>query len=152
MKLIGMLTGGLIMLDKTIKNMQSRGMTFFERLSERWRIGASMQTRYGKEAVSPGRKMPEKAEIQNFNQPIQDEWNRLQNRRQELQTRIREIEREERQLMTDLGHIMAEGADWREYGVHLSTLRLEGELVELGISCLDGQLGIMKRNNYWLKS
>jgi len=94
-------------------------------------------------------KIPSKTVIR-FDQSIQDDWDRLQNRRRELSSRLAAIKSETKQINANLGCWVAEGCDHKEYTDRLADLRAEAEAIAAALVYLDDQAAILKRSNSWI--
>ena len=89
--------------------------------------------------------------IVNYDQDVQDKYGSLTTRRAALQERLSQGKREQNKILEGLGELVATGAKYKPATDRLAALRLESEALELGIQYVNGQCGLLRRNNIWLK-
>ena len=109
-----------------------------------------MQTRYAKELHTPGDKPPEVERI-THDQNVEDRYFAMSSRRRELSLQLSQGNNEQDRITDGLGEQVASGAEYKKQIARLAALRSEAEALEAGIHFLDGQCGMMRRMNSWLK-
>jgi hypothetical protein len=93
-----------------------------------------------------------RAETVRFDQDVEDKYERLIKRRAELNAKLIDCNHEQDAILSNLGELVAEGGDWQKQTARLAALRLESGALEQGIKYIDGQKGLLKRMNSWLKT
>ena len=109
------------------------------------------QTRYKSELHTPGNQSLGKPTIVRFDPEIQNEYSSLMQKRSELDARLRSGYNRQDAIVKEMGIAIAAGEDYKTLAKQLSDLRLEEEALESGIAHLNGQAGLLKRVNHWLK-
>ena len=110
-----------------------------------------MQTRYGTDRVTPGNQSLGKPEIKRFDQDVADKYNGLEAKRREINAQLREGNAEINRVFETIGQVVAEGGEWQKSISRVGKLRFDTEALEAGLRYIDGQEGLLKRSNNWLK-
>ena len=93
-----------------------------------------------------------KMEIKRHDPEVENEYNELSARRRELNAELAAHNREVDQILAGLGELVASGSKYKKQIDRLATLRQESEALSAGIRYIDGQVGLLKRSNNWLKT
>ena len=84
-------------------------------------------------------------------QDVEDKYFLLTSRRADLRLQLDQGNREQDRIMDGLGELVASGAEYQKQIDRLAASRMETEALEAGLHYLDGQCGLMRRMNSWLK-
>ena len=101
---------------------------------------------------TPGSQKPPEKEMINFKQDVQDQHDALESRRREIHAQREQTRQEIDRIYKGVGQIVAENGAWEKSIERVGKLQLETDALEQGIKYIDGQIGLLKRSNYWLNS
>ena len=101
---------------------------------------------------TPGEQNPPEKEVVTFKQDIADQYDALDARRREINLQLSENGAETNRILESIGQVVAESGEWKKASVRVGKLRLEAEGLEAGLRYVDGQIEVLMRSNYWLKT
>jgi peptidoglycan hydrolase CwlO-like protein len=101
---------------------------------------------------TPGSENLPKAEIVNFKQDVQDKHDALESRRRNIHDQRKQILNEIDRIYKSIGQVVVENGAWQKDIARAGQLQLEIDALDQGILYIDGQIGLLKRSNYWLNS
>ena len=93
-----------------------------------------------------------KIEIKRYDTEVEAEYKSLGVRLGELRAQVAQVDREIEKILAGLGKQVADGDSWQKSAAKVGRLRLESEALELGARHIDGQIGLLKRLNTWLRT
>ena len=111
-----------------------------------------MSNRHQPGLYTPGADKPPAKEMVNFDQDIMDKHDALETRRREVHSQLGQTRQEIDRIYKGIGQIVAENGAWQKDIVRVGKLQLEIDALDQGILYIDGQIGLLKRSNYWLNS
>ena len=101
---------------------------------------------------TPGEQNPPEKEVVTFKQDIADQYDALEARRREINLQLSENGAEINRILESTGQIVAENGAWQKSISRVGKLRLDAEGLEAGLRYVEGQMGLLKRVNSWLKT
>ena len=109
-----------------------------------------MSNRHARGLYTPGSQTLEVDRV-NYNRDIQDKADALEAKRRGIQAQITATNQELNRILTGIGQSVIENGGWKGDMARAGKLRLEIEALDQAVLFIDGQIGLLRRNNAWLK-